>query len=325
VQGVSPEEREASAGLTVGATAPVPGAGRERATGVALVIASALAFGAMAIMARFAYADGVDTPTLLALRFGIAAACLGALVGARGVALPKGRDLALATLMGGIGYAGQAASFFTAITLAPAGLVALLLYLHPAGVALLAALALRERMTAAKLAALALALAGTTLTVVPTLAAGTAAAFPRIGTGIAFGLAAAAIYAVYIVSGSRLTTRVDALALSTVIVVSAAVVFAVAALAGGPKLPQTSVGWAAVAGIALVSTVAAITLFFAGLSRVGPTMASTLSTVEPAFTVALAALVLGERIEPVQLAGGALILAAVVLLSRAPGAQRVEP
>jgi drug/metabolite transporter (DMT)-like permease len=66
-----------------------------------------------------------------------------------------------------------------------------------------------------------------------------------------------------------------------------------------------------------VSTVAAITWFFAGLKRVGPTRASTLSTVEPAVTVALAALMLDERIALVQLAGGALILAAVVLLARA--------
>ena len=325
MQGVSPEEREASAGLT-GRAVPMPAMARgERATGVAMVIASALAFGAMAIMARFAYADGVDTRTLLALRFGIAAACLGALVAARRTALPRGRDLAFAAMMGGIGYAGQAASFFTAITLAPAGLVALLLYLHPAGVALLAVLVLREPMSMAKLVALALALAGTTLTVVPALAAETAAGFPRIGTGVALGLAAAAIYALYIVVGTRLAARVEPLALSTVIVASAAAVFAIAALASGPKLPQSATGWTAVAGIAIVSTVGAITLFFAGLARVGPTMAATLSTVEPAFTVALAALVLGERIGVAQLAGGVLILAAVVLLSRAAADQRASP
>ena len=70
--------------------------------------------------------------------------------------------------------------------------------------------------------------------------------------------------------------------------------------------------------IALVSTVLAISLFFAGLARVGPTRAATLSTVEPVVTIALAALVLGERIAAVQLAGGALILGAVLLLARAP-------
>jgi drug/metabolite transporter (DMT)-like permease len=74
-------------------------------------------------------------------------------------------------------------------------------------------------------------------------------------------------------------------------------------------------GW--VAGIALVSTVGAIVLFFAGLKRVGPTAASILSTLEPVVTVVLAALAFGESLGPAQLLGGALVLAAAVVL-RAP-------
>ncbi len=108
--------------------------------------------------------------------------------------------------------------------------------------------------------------------------------------------------------------------MSTVVIASAAVPFAALALARGPAIPASAAGWSAVLAIALVSTVAAITWFFAGLKRIGPTRASTLSTVEPAVTVALAAIFLGERIAPMQMAGGALILAAVVLLARA-GAQ----
>ena len=135
--------------------------------------------------------------------------------------------------------------------------------------------------------------------------------------GIALGIAAAAIYAVYIVVGTRLTARIAPLAMSTVVVGSAAAVFAIATAFRGPQLPHSSAGWAAIAAIALVSTVAAITLFFAGLARIGPTQASTLSTIEPVFTVLLAAFLLGERIEVVQAIGGALILAAVVMLARA--------
>ncbi|MDH5285558.1 MAG: DMT family transporter [Betaproteobacteria bacterium] len=285
--------------------------------GIACIAASAAAFGAMAIFARFAYADGVDTWTLLALRFAIAAACLGALAKLAGNALPRGRDLAGAALMGGVGYAGQAATFFTALGLAPAGIVALLLYLHPALVAVLAALFLHERMTRTKVIALLLALAGLALTVLPALS-GSASEFPRLPLGIAFGVAAAVVYAVYIVAGTRLTTRVAPLALSAVIAASAALVFVGVATLRGPQWPATGAGWAAVVAIAIVSTVLAISLFFAGLARVGATRAATLSTIEPVVTIALAALVLGERIAAVQLAGGALILGAVLLLARSP-------
>jgi drug/metabolite transporter (DMT)-like permease len=323
VQGLPAEDRDPSAvGVSANEARGVAGSrpAAARATGVAFVVGSALAFGAMAIMARLAYADGVDTPTLLALRFSIAAACLAAIVRWRGVALPRGRDLRAVALLGGVGYGGQAGTFFTALTLAPAGLVALLLYLHPALVAVLAALFLRERITPVKLAALAIALAGTTLTVAPALLGGATGEFPRLPAGIAFGLAAAAIYAVYIIVGTRLTARIEPLALSTVVVISAAAVFTVAAAVQGPRFPHSAAGWLAIAGIALISTVAAITLFFAGLARVGPTQASTLSTIEPLFTVLLAATLLGERIAPIQMAGGLAILGAVILLAKAPAA-----
>jgi drug/metabolite transporter (DMT)-like permease len=74
----------------------------------------------------------------------------------------------------------------------------------------------------------------------------------------------------------------------------------------------TAAGWGWLLCLAAVSTVTAISLFFAGLERVGPTLAAILSTVEPLVTVLLALIVLGERLGAIQLLGGALVLAAVV-------------
>ena len=281
--------------------------------GLAFVVASATAFGAMAIFARYAYRDGVDTTTLLALRFSIAAAFLVVACLVMRVRWPRGRDLATLVALGAVGYAGQAASFFTALTLAPAGLVALLLYLNPAIVAVLAAWLGHDKLVPSTVGALVIALAGTALTVGPALAGSTSGAHPA---GVALGVLSALIYAVYIVVSTGVASRVDPLAMATVVIASAAALFAALALVRGPVPPASAGGWIAVAAIAIVSTVAAITWFFAGLKRIGPTRASTLSTVEPVVTVTLAALVLDERIAFVQLAGGALILAAVVLLAR---------
>jgi drug/metabolite transporter (DMT)-like permease len=280
-----------------------------RPGGVAYIVASAVCFGAMAIMARFAYASGVDTTTLLALRFGIAAALLLAIALARGETWPRGKTLAMLVALGAFGYGGQAFTFFTALTLVPAGLVALLLYLYPALVAVLSALLLHERLSAAKLLALAVALVGTVLTIGPISSVSP--------LGVALGIGAAAIYAVYIVAGSRLSARVAPRTMATVVIASAAAVFLVAAHIQGPTWPRTPAGWSAVLGIAIISTVAAIIFFFAGLERVGPTRAAVLSTVEPVCTVVLAAALLGETVAPSQLVGGALILTAVVLLARA--------
>jgi len=290
---------------------------RRRNAGIAYVVISALAFGAMAILARFAFAAGVDTVTLLALRFAIGAAVMIALLRLRGLAIPRGATLGVLIALGAIGYGGQAVSYFTALKLAPAGLAALLLYLHPALVALLAALFLRERLTATKLGALAIALFGTTLTVAPAINGAALAAAPDVAIGLACAVASAGFYASYIVVAAHVGKHADALAMSTVVIASAAAVFITAVAIRGPRWPQTAVGWATVVGIALLSTVIAITLYFAGLERIGPVRASTLSTVEPLCAVVLAALVLGETLAPVQLAGGALILAAAVLIARA--------
>ena len=58
-----------------------------------------------------------------------------------------------------------------------------------------------------------------------------------------------------------------------------------------------------------------IVLFFAGLKRVGPSTAAILSTLEPPTTVALAFVAFGESLTTVQLAGGALVLGAVLALN----------
>jgi len=94
------------------------------------------------------------------------------------------------------------------------------------------------------------------------------------------------------------------------------VTYSVIALFQGPSFPTTALGWGAIVSIALISTVLAIVTFFAGLERVGPTNASTLSTFEPLVTVLLAMLFLHETIVPLQIIGGGLILAAVILLAR---------
>jgi drug/metabolite transporter (DMT)-like permease len=74
----------------------------------------------------------------------------------------------------------------------------------------------------------------------------------------------------------------------------------------------SAAGFAWLSGLAVVSTVGAIALFFAGLRRVGPTAAAILSTLEPVVTVGLAFVVFAESLGPAQLAGGALVLSAVL-------------
>jgi drug/metabolite transporter (DMT)-like permease len=54
----------------------------------------------------------------------------------------------------------------------------------------------------------------------------------------------------------------------------------------------------------------------AGIERVGSTNAAVLSTIEPVVVVLLAALLLGEAVEPLRLIGGLFILLTVAFLAR---------
>jgi len=275
-----------------------------RIAGILLISISAASFGTLAIIGRFAYADGMDVTTLLFLRFTIAAILMFAWMALRREPLPRGRVLLQLSGMGGLGYVGQSFCYMSAIQYASTGLVALLLYLYPVFVTVLTIIVQKKKITSRTILALVLATGGAALT-----------ANPEGGQlpGILLAVSAALIYAVYIIVGTDVMKQVSSVQSSAVIFASAAVVFGLMTLIRGAHWPATQTGWLAVSGIALVATMLPVATFLAGLKIVGATDASLLSTLEPVVTVILAAVVLSEPILPSMLIGGALILAAVVV------------
>lgn len=277
-----------------------------RIVGIVLVMVSAAAFGTLAILGRFAYADGMNAQSILFLRFSLAAVLMLALLRVRRERLPRGPVLRRLIAMGAVGYVGQAMAYLTALKYASAGLVALLLYLYPIFVVLLAAVLLHEPFTGVKGLALGLALAGLLLTVGP---------LGGQALGILLAITGAAIYAIYIIVGSHVMRQVSAVQSSAVIFAAAGLSAGILMLVTGPQLPATGSGWATIAAIVLVATVLPVVTFLAGLERIGPSNAAMLSTIEPVVTVLLAAWWLNEWLAPVALLGGGLILLAVLLVA----------
>ncbi len=285
--------------------------------GALLCILSAAGFGAMAIFGKLAYEEGVGVGDLLLVRFAMAAAALLAIAWARGALRGLSRGAVLVSLaMGAVGYATQSGLFFSALDRMDASLLALILYTYPVLVCAAAIALGRERASARRIAALLAASAGAALV----LAGAATGSFDALGAAMGFGAAVA--YTAYILVGDRVVTGVPLLALAALVCTGAAVTFALAAVVrGGPELSFSAEGWGWVGAIALVSTVGAILMFFAGLARVGPSAAAILSVFEPVVTVALAAAAFGESLALVQLFGGALVLAAVVVMQwPGPGA-----
>jgi drug/metabolite transporter (DMT)-like permease len=282
--------------------------------GALLCLVSAAGFGVAAVFAKEAYKSGIAVPTMLAVRFALAAAIFWVIAASRRPQWPVRRVVLIAIGLGGLGYAVQAVLYFAALTRISASLTALLLYLYPALVTVLAVLLRRERPDRRRMAALVSSAVGLALILGAGSSAGSIA-----GLGVALALGAAGIYALYLTVAAGLPADLDLFVLSAIVCTSAAVTLTVAGAATGSlHAPAQPIGWFWTAMLAVFSTVVPIVTLLAGIRLVGAPTAAILSCAEPAVTVAATALLYGERLTAGQLIGGAAILCAVLLLQLRP-------
>lgn len=288
---------------------------RTDARGVALCVAASVGFGAMAIFAKTAYEGGANVPTLLAIRFTLAAAVLWVLVARRGPAPQAVPRRVLPAFGLGVLYAVEASAFFLALTRIDAALAELLLYGYPAMVVLAAALLGTEALTRARVQALLLSSAGLALV----LAAGGIASVD--GLGVLAALSSAVLYSAYVLVSERVLVGVEPLLVAAQVSTAAAACFLAYGLGTGSlDFGLTAEAWVATLAVTLLSTVVAIVAFLKGIQLVGAGTATIVSTVEPVVTVSLAIVVLGERLSPLQLVGGLLVLGALTRLrDQTPG------
>jgi drug/metabolite transporter (DMT)-like permease len=295
---------------------------------VALCLVSAFGFGCMAIFAKDAYKQHLGITNLLALRFALAAVIFWTIAHLRGaLSLPHRRTLLAGLGLGAFGYAAQSGLFFGAVRRMDASTTSLLLFTYPA-MGFIAALARRrEHADRRRLIALALAIAGTALV----LLGGGSGSFETVG--VVMAITAAVAYSTYILVADTVVGKIDPFLLGALVTTGGATTFWLAgAVHGGLDLTLPAHGWLDIAGIVLVSTILPVSTFLLGLERVGPSTASILSCFEPVVTVSLAMALYGERLAAGQFAGGALVLAAVILLQAkvrrdepAPEATRSSP
>jgi drug/metabolite transporter (DMT)-like permease len=299
---------------------------RRHIIGIALTVISACAFGSGALFAKPVYALGVDWLTFLSWRFLIGAAlswlALALRPEARRALRAMRRRETLVALGLGVWYVMNAGTYYASLETVPASLAGLLVYTYPAIVAVLALRLGRPLEGRRAWGALALALAGVVLAV----GGIDADAMPPV-SGLLLTMASPVIYAVWIILSARLAGErtehagadgagTDSMVATPLMMTATAAVLWMAALTfGRPVLPGQipTDAWAGLIGVGLVATFIAIQTFYAGTQRIGAAQASLLSTVEPIWTIVLASLLLGEHLAPIQLVGGALILAGVVI------------
>lgn len=277
-----------------------------------MVVISAVSFGTLSIFAKLAYRNGLGTEQLLAFRFVLAAVGMWLLAFAAGqnpFRLTRRQAVSL-LVVGGVLYTAQAMTYFIALRSLPASLAVLIVYIYPSLVVAAGWLFLHRHVSPWHVGALIASFAGAVFLV--------GGAQLQLGPGLIFAFASPLLYTTFILISERVMSSVPPVAASAVMMSGTAVVLSAVALAVGQlALPPTPQGWAISAGIAVVPTMIAISLFLAGLPRVGAARASLISTLELLVTVTLAIVLLGDRFTAIEAVGGVLVLGAVVVVQAA--------
>lgn len=285
---------------------PKPPDAKRELAGIALAGIAAVAFGTLAISAKFAYRAGSQVLPLLTVRF-VGATLLIAIfhwLTRRAVKVPREVMWKL-LLLGGIGYGLETALFFAALERAPAGVVALIFYSYPLWTVLLGFATKLEPFKWKLLAALVVGSIGVGIVFSPE---------NRGLVGPLLALGAAVTVAVYFISMQVVLRDVDASPAAFWTSAGAAVTTTATALVVGDPLPSGAVVPAL--ALAAASGIAFITLYGA-IVRIGSSRTSVAAMVEPIATLALAALLLGEVLTTRLLIGAALIVSALPLLALA--------
>ena len=263
----------------------------------------------MPIFALYAYRYGMNVPSLLFFRFGLAAILLFTYIKGNKMAwrMPRHEWIGVAFL-GMVLYTLQATLYFSAVQYIPASLAALILYIYPILVAFLAVVTEHEPLSWQTLAPSLVSLLGVALVL------GAPLENPDLfGLLLAFG--AAVVYSVYIVLGRRIAAHVPPLLASAAISTFAALSFLIyGGFTGALQFMLPKEAWLVVSGIVLFSTILAMGAFFAGIARIGSTRASILSTIEPVITIAFSVVLFGESMSWLQGIGALLILAGTILV-----------
>jgi len=284
-----------------------------------LAALAAIGFSFKAILVKLAYPYGVDAITLLALRMIFSLPFFVALLAspmARGGVRLTGRDAATLLALGILGYYLSSFLDFLGLQYISAGLERLILFLYPTLVVLLSALLFRKPVTRRAVLALLLCYAGIGLAVLHDVHIVTDQAQVWLGAALVFGSAVS--YALYLIGNGQAVARIGAARLTA----WASIVACVACIAqfllmrpwSALVLPWQVYGLSV--AMALFSTVLPVYLVSEAIRRIGAGPASLIGSLGPVVTIFLGWLMLDERISAYQLAGAALVMSGVVIISQ---------
>ncbi len=282
--------------------------------GLFYAVISATAFGFMAIFVKLGYDAGLDGAVMMQYRFTYATVILACIL------LVKDRSLLKISLpglikcifLGLVVYWLQTTCFVSALATIPASTTALVLYGHPAAVALLSWMFLGMKLDRTVLLSLVLVMSGCCLVFYD--------AFLREveWTGLMFAFGAMAFFSCYLVLVQLLLKNMKPLTATFYVMLFAGVSFTLSGDIGAwlkPTQASVTIGLA----LGIIPGVIAVTFLFLAIEKIGSAYACIFSSIEPVVTLAAAAIVLDENVVLLQIGGAVLIILGIII----PNAQVV--
>jgi len=291
---------------------------RWRLAGFILSATGAMLFAVKGVLIKLIYVHHVDTTTLLALRmlFSLPVFLTVGVAEWRRrpiTSRPDQRSLALAALVGMLGYYISSWLDFEGLQHIAAQTERLILFTYPFLVLLFGRLLLSHPLRAHAIVGAGLSYAG--LVVIFGLAP--APLTPAILTGCSLVLAAAASFALYQLlaremimrCGPSLFTAVAMGGAGAAVLLHFALTHSVSALVLPPR------AWPLIVALALFATVVPSFLMSAGTARIGAQGTAIVSTLSPIVTIALAVVVLDEPFGVAEALGTLLVIGGVGVFS----------
>jgi drug/metabolite transporter (DMT)-like permease len=269
------------------------------------VFTCALCYGSAVVLARFAFEDGSNAATVVSVRCAFAALAIGAALRVgKETRRTTGRERAL--LLGlGVFFALGVFSFYKAIEILRVPLAILVFYINPLVIGVFGALVGFERLSGRTLAFALVSLVG--------LALATGASPEAVDAkGVGFAVLAAALTAAVLVVSTHRVSHVNAKSRTFWMMLSTSAAVIAATLAGDALLwPKSALGLWAVAGVCVLYTIGLVALFTSAV-RIGPLRTGLVMNIEPVVAIGGSWLLLGQGLTPVQIFGGALVIAGVI-------------
>ena len=290
--------------------------------GILCAIGAAVCYGTNPLGALNLYAEGMNTPSVLFYRFGLAwvimAAVMGvkALRGGEGLRLDRREFRTLSAL--GVLFILSSLTLYLSFHLMPAGVASTILFTYPVMTAAIMTLVFHERLHLATVVAILLSLVGVLL-----LYWSDTGGVLSI-TGVLLVLASALTYALYIIVVDKSPLAMSSFKINFFVLFYCALGMVAFALLSGQSLmlPPTPRAWLWVGWLAVVPAIMALVMMVYAAKYLGSTPTAILGALEPLTAVLIGIFVFSETFSLRLLLGIVLILAAVFIIVLQKGGSR---